>query len=183
MKKYPLNSVEYYATFRDMIEKLPEGRENAPAISWFSRKGEENGVSLAKLRDDVRNLQAYFVRNGLAGTQIAILGENSYEWLLVYFAATYCGATAVCVDVEQSDETISQMLDMVDLGAIFVASPFEDFCKSIQKSTPLGVLFYSLILTLFPDITNFWIQLFFQRLIPIYPTLSEPLSALPLRYL
>lgn len=141
MKKYPLNSVEYYATFRDMIEKLPEGRENAPAISWFSRKGDENGVSLAKLREDVRDLQAYFVRNGLSGKQIAVLGENSYEWLLVYFAAAYCGATTVCVDVEQSDETISQMLDMVDLDAIFFASPFEDCCKSIQKN---DVKFYLL---------------------------------------
>ena len=134
MKKYPLNSVEYYATFRDMIEKLPEGRENDPAISWFSRKGEEYGVSLAKLRDDVRDLQACFVKYGFPGKMIAILGENSYEWLLVYFAAAYCGATAVCVDVEQSDETISQMLSMVDLSAIFFASAFEELLMSPDKN-------------------------------------------------
>ena len=46
MKKYPLNKVEYYSSFKDMIEKLPEGREDEPAISWFNRKGEKNGVSL-----------------------------------------------------------------------------------------------------------------------------------------
>ena len=133
MKKYPLNTVEYFTTFRAMIEKLPKGREDHPAISWFNRKGEESGVSLGKMREDVRNLQAYFVQNGLAGKQIAILGENSYEWLLVYFAAAYCGATAVCVDVEQSDETIAQMLDMVDCGAVFFASAFEQLCLSLGK--------------------------------------------------
>lgn len=125
MKKYPLNKVEYFSTFKELIENLPNGRENDPAISWFNRSGEKSGVTLDRMREDVRNLQAYFVKNGLSGKQIAILGENSYEWLLVYFAANYCGATAVCVDVEQSDETITQMMDMVDLSAIFYASAFE----------------------------------------------------------
>ena len=105
MKKYPLNDVEYFSTFKDMVENLPNGRENDWAISWFNRKGEENGVTLSQFREDVRNLQAFFVRNGLAGKQIAILGENCYEWLLVYFAVTYCGSVAVCVDVVYATAT------------------------------------------------------------------------------
>lgn len=128
MKKYPLNEVEYYSTFREMIEDLPDGREFCPGISWFTRKGEENGVTLGKLRDDVRGLAAYFVKSGLVGKHIAILGENSYEWILVYFAATYCGAVAVCVDIEQPDETILQMLDMADVSAIFCIDSIRDIC-------------------------------------------------------
>lgn len=128
IKKYPLNRVEYFSLFRDMIETLPQGREDAPAISWFTRRGEEHGVSLGRLRDDVRDLQAFLVKNGLVGKHIAILGENCYEWLLVYFAATYCGAVAVCVDVEQSDDTICQMLNMADVSALFFASSLDDIC-------------------------------------------------------
>ena len=128
MKKYPLNKVEYYATFKEMIEKLPVGREEEAAVSWFTRKGEECGVTLGKMREDIRNLQAFLVSNGLAGKHIAILGENCYEWLLVYFAATYCGAVAVCVDVEQSDETLVQMLSVSDVSAMFFASSLEDIC-------------------------------------------------------
>lgn len=134
MKKYPLNEVKYYSLFRDMIEDLAEGREELPAISWFTRKGEENGVTLGKLREDVRDLQTYFVHNGLAGKHVAILGENSYEWLLVYFAATYCGAVAVCVDVEQSDETVCQMLDMADASAMFFVPAVEELCLSYDDS-------------------------------------------------
>lgn len=128
MRKQPLNPVEYYPCFRDMIEALPVGREDEPAISWFTRKGEEQGVSLRKMREDVRNLQAAFIHRGLQGKQIAILGENSYEWLLVYFAATYCGSVAVCVDVEQPDETILQMLGMADVGALFFTGALEELC-------------------------------------------------------
>ena len=140
MKKYPLNPVKYYSLFKDMIEDLPNGREEMPGISWFTRKGEENGVTLGKLRDDVRDLQAFFVENGLAGKHIAILGDNSYEWLLVYFAATYCGAVAVCVDVEQSDETICQMLDMADASAMFYMPSLEDLCLAYTGTDKKYVL-------------------------------------------
>ncbi|MBQ1195626.1 MAG: AMP-binding protein [Clostridia bacterium] len=142
MKKYPFNPVEYYSCFKDMIEALPNNREDDPAISWFTRKGEEKGVTLGKLREDVRNLQAALVHLGLAGKRIAILGENSYEWLLVYFATTYCGATAVCVDIEQSDDTILQMLDMSDVGAIFFASAVEELCLNLGNPS---VKLFSLI--------------------------------------
>ena len=133
MKKYPLNEVAYYARFRDMIDGLALKYGDNPAISWFSRKQEEKGVSYNKLRDDVRYLQEMLVQMGLAGKHIAIVGENSYEWLLVYFAANYCGSVAVCIDIEQPDETILQMLEMAEVDAVFLASPYQEICSTYAK--------------------------------------------------
>ena len=134
MKKYPLNDVVYYATFRDMVEALPVGREDAPMISWFTRKGEQNDVSFAQFRDNVRYLQAALIEHGFAGKHLAILGENSYEWLLAYFAATYCGSVAVCVDIEQSDETILQMLQLADAEVLFYVPAIENICASFAAN-------------------------------------------------
>ncbi len=129
MKKYPLNKVAYYPRFRDYINGMAESYGDNPAISWFTRKQEEKGVSFNQLRDDVRYLAEMLVQMGLAGKHIAIVGENSYEWLLVYFAANYCGSVAVCIDIEQSDETILQMLEMADVGVVFAASSYMDICS------------------------------------------------------
>lgn len=129
MKNYPLNEVAYYTRFRDMIENIAEKYGEAPAISWFTRKQEELGVSYRKLRDDVRHLQEMMIQMGLVGKQIAIVGENSYEWLLVYFSANYCGATAVCIDIEQPDDTIIQMLEMAEVNAIFLAPSYVEICE------------------------------------------------------
>jgi len=129
MKKYPLNQVDYYERFRDMIDGMAEKYGDAPAISWFTRKQEEQGVTYRQLQQDVRCLQEALIQSELAGKHIAIVGENSYEWLLVYFAANYCGSVAVCVDIEQPDETILQMLDMADTEAIFFASAYQDICS------------------------------------------------------
>ena len=129
MKKSPLNKVAYYPRFRDYINGMAESYGDNPAISWFTRKQEEKGVSFNQLRDDVRYLAEMLVQMGLAGKHIAIVGENSYEWLLVYFAANYCGSVAVCIDIEQSDETILQMLEMADVGVVFAASSYMDICS------------------------------------------------------
>lgn len=129
MKNYPLYKVEYYTRFRDMIEGIAEKYDQKPAISWFTRKQEEKGVTFRQLRDDVRCLQEMMIQMGLAGKHVAIVGENSYEWLLVYFAAAYCGSVAVCIDIEQPDETILQMLDMADVSAIFLSPAYIDICS------------------------------------------------------
>ena len=128
MKKYPLNQVQYYSRFRDMVEDLGEKYGDAPAISWFTRAQKEMGVTYRQFRDDVRNLQEKMVQLGLNGKHIAIVGENCYEWILVCFAANYCGSTAVFVDIEQSDETILQMLTMADTDAIFLSPSYKDIC-------------------------------------------------------
>ena len=129
MKNYSLNKVEYYERFRDIIDGIADKYGDAPAISWFTRKQEEMGVTYLQLRDDVRCLQEVLIEKGLAGKHIAIVGENSYEWILVYFAANYCGSVAVCIDIEQSDETIFQMLTMADTDAIFLSSAYLDICN------------------------------------------------------
>ena len=112
-----------------MIDGSSLGRENVAAISWFTRKGEEMGVDFGKLYSDVRALAESLIARGYSGKHVAVLGENSYEWLLVYFACAYCGAVTVCIDVEQSDETIMQMLTMADTDVMFAASPFVDICR------------------------------------------------------
>ena len=141
MKKYPLYQVPYYERFCDMIDGLAKLYGGQPAISWFTRKQEQQTVSFNQMRDDVYSLQAEFVRRGLAGKHLAIASENSYEWLLVYFAAAYCGSVAICVDVEQSEDTILQMLEMADTDAIFLTAPNVSICsKFAEGKIPMFLL-------------------------------------------
>lgn len=141
MKKYPLYNVEYYTRVRDMLEGWANQYGDRPAVSWFTRKQEEQGVTFSKMRDDVKYLQEMLIRKGLAGKHIAVVGENSYEWLLVFFASAYCGAVTVCIDIEQPDETILQMLTMADVDAVFLSASYLDICKEYAgEEKPLFLL-------------------------------------------
>ena len=141
MKKYPLNEVTYYTRFCDMVDGLANRYGDKPAISWFTRKKEQMTVSYRQMREDVYHLQAELIRRGLAGKHLAIASENSYEWLVVYFASGYCGSVAICVDVEQSEETILQMLEMADTDAIFLTAAHVSICaKFAQDKVPMFLL-------------------------------------------
>lgn len=142
MRKIPLNPVAYYTRFRDMLDDLATKYGDQPAISWFSRKQQETVVSYRQLVEDVKYLQETLIDMGLAGKHIAIVGENCYEWLLVYFAANYCGSTAVCVDVEQSDETIRHMLAAADTDAIFLSPAYADICAGFAGAEIPQFLLY-----------------------------------------
>ena len=142
MRKQPLNPVTYYTRFRDMVNDLGEKYGDRPAISWFSRKQEKTVVSYRQLAEDVRYLQEALIDKGLTGKHIAIVGENCYEWLLVYFAANYCGSTAVCIDVEQSDETIRYMLETADTDAIFLSPGYMEVCNSFANNKIPQFLLY-----------------------------------------
>lgn len=142
MKKHALNPVEYYPRFRDMVDSLEVKYGNRPAISWYSRKQEEFVVTYRQFCNDIRHLQEMFVEMDLVGKHIAIVGENCYEWLLVYFAANYCGSTAVCIDIEQPDETIQYMLTASDTDAIFVSPAYVDICSDYAKNEKPQFLLY-----------------------------------------
>ena len=164
MRKYPLNPVAYYTRFRDMIDDLGEKYGDKPAISWFSRKQEETVVSYHQLCEDVKYLQEAFIEMGLAGKHLAIVGENCYEWLLVYFAACYCGSTAVCVDIEQSDETIQYMLATADTDAVFLSPAYADVCSAYAGTKiPQFLLYgkkenYRLVRHLIDDGAKIWLD-------------------------
>lgn len=140
MKNYPLYDIPYFSRFCDMIDGLAKLYGDQPAISWFSRKQKQDTVSYNQLRDDVYNLQAELIRRGLAGKHIAIVSENSYEWLLVYFAATYCGSVVVCIDIEQPEDTITQMLQTADTDAIFLSQSYRNICSSFETKLPIFVM-------------------------------------------
>ena len=135
MKNYPLNDIPYFTRFCDMIDGLASLYGDSPALSWFTRKQEKKTVSFNQLREDVYHLQADIIRRGLAGKHLAIVGENSYDWLLTYFAATYCGSVAICVDTEQPEDTILQMLEEADTDAVFLSSPYRKMCAKFAKET------------------------------------------------
>ena len=135
MKHYPLNNIPYFTRFCDMVDQLAALYGDKPAISWFTRKQEQQTVSFNQLQADVYHLQAELVYRGLAGKHLAIVSENSYEWLLVYLAATYCGSVAICVDIEQSEETVLQMLAAADTDAIFCTSLHQEICAKYTNDT------------------------------------------------
>ena len=110
MSAYPVFNVDYYDNFRELLLGISEKYADKPAITWYTRRGEEQTRSYAQLGQDALCFGEALCVAGLQGEHIAIASENSYEWIYAFLGITASGSVAVCVDVEQSEQAILDMI-------------------------------------------------------------------------
>lgn len=138
MNKLLKYQVPEYSTFAEFVDGIRALCGDKPAVSYFTRKQEQVTFSYIEFTDHIRALREALHLHGLKGKHIAIISENSYEWLVSYLAIVSCGAVAVCIDAEQSDDTLRQMLRLADVEAAFVSESFAEIC---METIPAEYLF------------------------------------------
>jgi long-chain acyl-CoA synthetase len=130
MKSY---DITYYETFPAFLSGIAAAYGDKPAVSWFTRRQEQETRTYAQLDRRVRALSAALCAQGLAGRHIAVVGENSYDWICAFLAIVSCGGVAVCIDTEQSDEDIRSMLVQSDAEAAFASPTFLPICAPLGE--------------------------------------------------
>lgn len=123
---YPASS---YDTFPDFLSDIAQRYADRTALTWFGRKKEAHSLTYRQLTRRVSALrQALCIRGCTGGDHLAIISENSADWIAVFLAAASCGAVAVCVDTEQSDESIRDMAVRSDSRTLFLSPTFLPIC-------------------------------------------------------
>ena len=92
--------------------------------------------SFSRLFADVRALGTYLLRSGFSGKHIAILGENSYHWLVAFFAVTCSGNVAVPLDKELSSREIAMLLGKADCDTLFCSASYMDRALAYVQRRP-----------------------------------------------
>ncbi len=69
-------------------------------------------ISFKQLREDVEAFSAYIINKGLEkGAKIAVLGENSYPWVVTYFSTVNSARVIVPIDKELKAGEIANLLN------------------------------------------------------------------------
>ena len=120
---------------------MTAGAQNYPDKPAFGYQiGEQvKYESFQKFMADVNALGTYFYDLGLKdGAKIAVMGENSYFWILTYFAAACGGNVIVPLDKELNEEEIRNTIDYSDSVAVVYSDTYANlFEKLSQKRTSL----------------------------------------------
>ena len=154
-KNYPLNDTYYYEHFPDFIEKLDRNFHERTAITYFERFGNRVDKSYAELTADVRAFGEALCMLGLQGKHIAIVANNSYEWIVAFFAIACCGSVAILTDTEQPDDAIDRLIRQADGEAIITCGMFSDFIeKTLAESG--GIQTIVLLDSKMEGCKNFW---------------------------
>lgn len=136
MKKLPLNDAPYYGDFREMLDELARKYGDQAAFTSYSRKGEEQNHSYDDLLRDVEAFGEGLHASGLAGAHVAIAGANSYSWLVAFLGIAASGGVAVCIDVEQADDTVREMISQADAQAVVVSEELLPVVRPLPESAP-----------------------------------------------
>ena len=117
MKKnnhYPYYEMPEIRDFRHFVDFMRENYKDRTAFIFAEGK-EEKCVNYEKFTADIDALAAYFIGLGLSDSKIAVYGENSYEWIVTYFAAICSGNVIVPIDKEITGVEVKNLV--CDCGA------------------------------------------------------------------
>ena len=92
-----MNNIREYFTMREMIDDVAVKFSTNIAFRIKTSSGYDD-ITYARLGREVRAAAGYIQSRGWGKKRIAIIGKNSYEWMLVYLSALYAGSVIVPLD-------------------------------------------------------------------------------------
>lgn len=86
-----LHKANYYQTFRELLYGSAEQYGRKRAFHIKEKDGTYRYVTYSQLKREFRILGTHFLKIGLQDKRIAVIGKNSYPWVLCYLAAATVG--------------------------------------------------------------------------------------------
>lgn len=127
-KKYKdvLYKMRYINDLRDLIISSAEMYGEKPA---FLEKdvpgGEYKPISFVQLREDIDALGTKLTDMGLKGKKVAVIGENSYKWVVTYLAVANGTGVIVPLDKELTAIEIGNLIRRAEPEAIVFSGKME----------------------------------------------------------
>lgn len=119
-RNYPLYEVDPMNDFRSMIDRAAEKYKDKPAVSYRRKPSEAEATrkTYIEVREDVVALGTALLRMGCRNKKVAIIGENSYSWVLSYLATLSIGTVNIPVDKELPVADMASILNTAECGVI-----------------------------------------------------------------
>jgi len=135
VKNYPFYKIFEAKSLRDLVRRAADTVPGRTAYAYYLG---ERVVShtFSQFRTDVERLGTYFCSIGLRdGAKIAVMGENSYNWLVTYFAATTGGNVIVPLDKELPSDDLLHLLRESGAEAVVYSDDYANIFESFNESS------------------------------------------------
>ena len=108
-KKY--HKCDEISNLKEMLYRSSNIYGSRIAFKIKNNNGEIYPISYKEFKEDVVKLGTYLIQLGFLGKRIAVIGKNSYQWAVSYFAATIVGVV-VPLDKELHTDDIVNFLNI-----------------------------------------------------------------------
>lgn len=99
----------------------------------FERAKTDYEISYKEFHEYVKSLTRAFIKLGLDGKRVAIVGENCPEWIATYTAVITAGGVAVPIDVALSKEQIVNFVKMAECTVLAYSSTWGSYIEEHEE--------------------------------------------------
>lgn len=135
-KPYDLYELPLIRDLKDMIIQKKERKPDDIAFTYSKGRNQIVKKTYGEFYDEVNALVTWLHRQELQEKHIAVLGENSYEWLVCFFAIVCGGCVAVPIDKELPAREIKNLFIKADVQAIIYSKPYREVAENAVEMLP-----------------------------------------------
>ena len=139
MKKTPDYQPRALDSFAALVNDMTTLYADNIAFTWRDTACDDGTAyrTYADTANDIKCLATYLCAMGLEGKHIALVGKNSYLWMVSYLAITAGCGVAVPLDRELRADEISDLLAESDCAAVLYSDDMQDKLGTLALPTIL----------------------------------------------
>ena len=127
--RYPIN------TLWELINETKERYSNSIAFEYTGHDKKDYTITFTAFYNEVERLRKQYA-SVYRNEKIAILGENSIDWILHFFAISCSGNTVIPLDRLLSKEDVFNIIKNTDCHTIVCSSAYLDYAEFISCQYP-----------------------------------------------
>lgn len=135
-KNYPYNKVTEISSIKNMMELAVTEAGDKPAFKYKDNNKSIKTVTYREFMNDTIYLGTALSSIGAGSSHIAVIGENSYNWLCVYLTVLKSSGVFVPVDKELPLDDIIHVLDNSDSEVLFYSKRYEKYIPELIDALP-----------------------------------------------
>ena len=118
--------VRHIDTLKDLLLQSEELFSEKNAFLAKKARGEEYfGIRYSDFAREVRHLGTELLARGFKGEKIAVMGANSYQWVLAYFAIACGVGTVVPLDKELKKPEVENLIKRSGCKTVFCTANYK----------------------------------------------------------
>jgi long-chain acyl-CoA synthetase len=118
-KKLDVYIVKKIINLKELITHPAEKTPNKDIFRIRTSKDNYKSISCKEFKNDVNALGTALIERGLQGSNICVIGENSYEWVLTYMSVINGVGVIIPIDKELLDDELKNIIIDSEAKAVF----------------------------------------------------------------
>lgn len=140
MRNYSLYDHPNITTFSKLISMRIAESPTDVAFQYTEKKRVVT-VPYSQFQRDTDTLCAYFHRKGFVQSKVAVLGENSYYWILTYFAIVLSSNIIVPIDKDLGTAEIGDLLACCKVSALVCSDTYMDIAEELHAHGAVNIIY------------------------------------------